>query len=164
MPVALRGLRRLTTGAGNWLSSAALLSAVALTNWVTALALAIAGVVLVIAALGESGFRLWRSAAVTFVSYLLACFWLTPSLVKTVAFNWPADAFGYHLRDTQMWLAAGVVSGALAIRVVFGLLRAGFYFRFVSLCAFVFGYIATVFYLYGVDIIPESRRYALEFE
>ena len=30
--------------------------------------------------------------------------------------------------------------------------------------AFVFGYIATVFYVYGIDTIPESRRYAIEFE
>jgi len=33
-----------------------------------------------------------------------------------------------------------------------------------TLGAFVFGWIATVFYLYGVDTIPESRRYAIEFE
>jgi len=34
----------------------------------------------------------------------------------------------------------------------------------VTLGALVFGLIATSYYVYGVDVIPESRRYALEFE
>src|ERR1022692_5084682 len=32
------------------------------------------------------------------------------------------------------------------------------------MAAFAFGWIASVFYLYGLDTIPESRRYAIEFE
>jgi hypothetical protein len=54
--------------------------------------------------------------------------------------------------------------GALIIRVGFRLLRGSTYFCFVTLGAFVFGWIATAFYIYGADTIPESRRYAIEFE
>jgi hypothetical protein len=54
--------------------------------------------------------------------------------------------------------------GALGIRLAFRLLRGSFYLCFVTLGAFVFGWIATAFYIYGADTIPESRRYAIEFE
>ncbi|MEI9976498.1 MAG: hypothetical protein WDO73_33255 [Ignavibacteriota bacterium] len=50
------------------------------------------------------------------------------------------------------------------LRVVFRYTRGSFYFCFVTLAAFTFGWIATIYYLGGYDTIPESRRYAIEFE
>ena len=52
----------------------------------------------------------------------------------------------------------------LAIRLVFGWTRAPFYLSFVTMAAVTFGWISTAFYLGGYDTIPESRRYAIEFE
>ena len=57
-----------------------------------------------------------------------------------------------------------MIAGALVIRAGLPLLRGSFYFCFVTMGAFVFGWIATAFYVYGIDTIPESRRYAIEFE
>ena len=146
------------------LAAAVLLAAVPLTNWLSAFALAMGSLLLLLAAWGEPGFgarRVWAAAA---LAYLLACFWLTPSFIGTIAFNWPADSFGYHFRGTQLWFASGLGLAVVAVRLVFLRTRGSFYFCFVTLCAVAFGWVATVYYLYGVDTIPESRRYALEFE
>jgi hypothetical protein len=144
--------------------AAILLAAIPLCNWVGAFSLAISCTLLLIAALGEPEFEHWRVAAAGGLAYLLACFWLTPSFIKTIAFNWPVDSFAYQLGNTQVRLLAGMAVGALLVRVAFRVFRGSFYFCFVVLCAFVFGWIATGFYLYGADTIPESRRYAIEFE
>jgi len=154
--------RRRTIGA--FVLAAVLLAAIPLTNWVGAFALAISCLLLLLAAWGEPEFKAWRVFAAAALAYLLACFWLTPSFIKIIAFNWPADSFGYQLGPKQLWSLAGMAVGALVIRLLFRLLRGSFYFCLVTLCAFVFGWAATAFYIYGLDTIPESRRYAIEFE
>src|SRR5205814_2137653 len=108
--------------------------------------------------------QLWRPLAAAALAYVLACFWLTPSFIRTIAFNWPADSFGYRFGAAQRWLAAGLVLGVVLIRAAFWYSKGSFYFCLSVLCAFTFGWIATAYYVYGVDTIPESRRYALEFE
>jgi hypothetical protein len=146
------------------LVAAMLLAVIPLANWLSAFALAIACVLLLFAAWGEPGFRFGPPLAAAAIAYLLACFWLTPSFIRTIAFNWPADSFGYQFHARQAQLLGGLVLGLAAIRFAAGRLGASFYFRFVLLSAFAFGWIATAYYLYGIDTIPESRRYALEFE
>jgi len=146
------------------LVAALLLAATPLVNWVGAFALAIACVVLLVAAMGEPGFRVWRVFAAGGLAYLLACFWLTPSFIRTIVFNWPTDSFAYQFNAPQRWLVAGLALSVLLVRLLFRWLGGSFYLRFVTLAAFTFGFIATVFYIYGLDTIPESRRYAIEFE
>jgi hypothetical protein len=146
------------------LIAAILLALIPLANWLSAFALAIACVLLLFAAWGEPGFRGAPPLAAAGIAYLLACFWLTPSFIRTIAFNWPADSFGYQFHSKQAYLLAGLAAGLIAIRLLCGRLRASFYFCFVLLGAFAFGWIATAYYIYGIDTIPESRRYALEFE
>ena len=146
------------------LMAALLLAATPLINWVGAFALAIACVLLLAAAWGEPGFRAWRVFAAAGLAYLLACFWLTPSFIKTIVFNWPTDSFAYQFGSPQRWLVAGLAFSVLLIRLLFHWWGGSFYLRFVTLAAFTFGFIATVFYIYGLDTIPESRRYAIEFE
>lgn len=141
-----------------------LFALIPLANWLSAFSLAICCVLLLFAAWGEPGFRFRPPLAAAALAYLLACFWLTPSFIQIVAFNWPADSFAYRFHVKQFWLLAGLTSGLIAIRLISGRLRATFYFRFVLLAAFAFGWIATAYYIYGTDTIPESRRYALEFE
>ena len=61
----------------------------------------------------------------------------------------------------------GLIAGVLLLRLLFRVdARVLRYlcWRFVTLAAFTFGWIATFFYLGGYDTIPESRRYAIEFE
>jgi hypothetical protein len=144
--------------------AALLLAVTPLVNWVGGFALAIACVVLLVAGLGEPGFRAWRVFAAGGLAYLLACFWLTPSFIKTIVFNWPTDSFAYQFGPPQRWLVTGLAFGVMLIWLLFRWLGGSFYLRLVTLGAFTFGFIATVFYIYGLDTIPESRRYAIEFE
>jgi hypothetical protein len=145
-------------------AAAVVLAAMPLINWLGAMGAAISCSLLLLAALGEPEVRYWRAAAAIGLAYLLACFWLTPSFVKTIFGNWPVDSFAYHLARTQVYLLAGMIGGALLIRAAFRVLRGSFYFCLVTMAAFVFGWISTAWYVYGVDTIPESRRYAVEFE
>jgi len=166
LPLALVAVWRAAEGRGypRILAAALLLAAIPLINWVAAMGLAVSSLLLLLAAWGEPGFRAWRALAAAGLAWLLACFWLTFSFVKTIAFNWPADSFAYQLHDQQIELLAAMVAGALVIRLAFRRLGGSFYLCFVTLAAFTFGWIATAWYVFGVDTIPESRRYAIEFE
>ncbi len=146
------------------LAAALLLAVIPLTNWVAAFALAISCLLLLLASWGQSEFQTWRALAAAGLAWLLACFWLTPSFIKTIFFNWPVDSFAYQLGNQQVRALGGMVAGALLLRLLFRWFRGSFYLCLVTLGAFVFGWIATGFYVYGVDTIPESRRYAIEFE
>jgi hypothetical protein len=146
------------------LGAALLLALTPLVNWVGAFALAISCVLFLLSGLGEPEFRVARVCAAGGLAYLLACFWLTPSFIRTIVFNWPTDSFAYQFGTPQHWLVAGLIASVLALRLLFRWTRTPFYFCFVTLAAFTFGWIATAFYLGGYDTIPESRRYAIEFE
>jgi hypothetical protein len=164
IPLALTGVWMAATGRRHWqlFLAAVLLAAVALTNWIAALALAICCLLLMLAGLRVPEFRVARVAGAGALAYLLACFWLTPGFVRTVAFNWPADAFGYHLRQQQWLMFGGLLAGVAAIRAVTWR-REDAYLPFTLMAAFAFGWISLGFYWRGVDTLPESRRYALEF-
>lgn len=166
LPLALLALWRAAKGRtyARIFAAAVLLAAIPLFNWVGAMGLAISSGLLLIAAFGETNFAAWRAFAAAGLAYLLACFWLTPSFVKTIAFNWPTDSFAYQFHAKQAGLLLAVAAGIIVIRVLFRFLHGSFYFCLVTLGAWVFGFIATAFYLFGVDTIPESRRYAIEFE
>jgi hypothetical protein len=166
LPLALVALFRAAREYGyrRIFAAAVVLAAIPLCNWVGAFALAISCVILLISSWGEPKFQYSRAFAAAGLAYLLACFWLTPSFIKTIAFNWPVDSFAYHLNQQQVWLLVGMIGGALAIRVAFRVFRGSTYFCMVTIGAFVFGWVATAFYVFGLDTIPESRRYAVEFE
>ncbi len=166
LPLALMAVWRAIQGRGYPLILAAAipLAAIPLMNWVAALALAISCLLLLLAAWGEPGVRLERASMASGIAYLLACFWLTPSFVMNIVSNWPVDSFGYQMHARQALSLVALAAGIAVIRLLFRFLRGSFYFCFVTLCAFAFGWIATVFYLFGTDTVPESHRYAIEFE
>jgi hypothetical protein len=146
----------------NLFLAALLMAAVALTNWIAALALAICCLLLMLAGFRTPGFRAHRVILAALIGYLLACFWLTPSFIYTIAFNWPFDAFNFKLQQRQWLMMAGLLAGVLCIRVALWRWRDA-YLNFVMMAVFAFGWIALGFYWFRLDTIPESRRYALEF-
>jgi hypothetical protein len=166
LPLALLALWRAARGRGYplILGSALLLAAVPLTNWVAAFGLAVSCALMLLAATGEPAFRYQRALAAAGLAYLLACFWLTPSFVKTIAFNWPVDSYAYKVHPMQAWSLSGMIASVLVVRMAFSFLGGSFYFRFVTLGAVAFGWIAVAYYVFGVDTVPESHRYAIEFE
>ena len=169
LPLALIALWAAATGRKYWqiLVAAVMLAAVTLTNWVAGAALALCSLLLMLAGWGSAnvpGFRMRRVVAAAALAYLVACFWLTPSFVKTTALNWPVDAFNYHWRWQQTALLAGLVAGLFLLRALFLSVPEQWYLCFLTLNVFAFAYIVLNFYWFGQAAIPESRRYALELE
>ena len=160
LPLALMAVWAAGTGRKYWqvLLAAVALAAVTLTNWVAALALAFCCAMLVLAALGAYDFSLRRVLASAALGYLFACFWLTPRFLRTVAFNWPADAFNYRLRGQQALLLVGLLAGLLLLRALFTVWLDRTYLCFLALTFFGFAYIVLAYYWYGLPTIPESRR------
>jgi hypothetical protein len=169
LPVAAIAMWKAATGRRTWeIAAAAIAMAViTLTNWIGTMSLAWCGLCLVAAGLGAkrvTNFRLWRLLAAGVLGYLLAAFWLTPNFVQTTALNWPKDAFGYKAEARKWILLAGLFGGAVVLRLFFIRARRQYFLCFLCLATFGFGYLATVYYRFGLDTIPESRRYTMEFE
>ena len=147
-----------------WLAAAAL-AAVVLTNWVAGLALALLVVLVLAIYFPAPGFSVRRVLAAGGLGYLLSAFWLTPSFVFRMATNWPQDAFGYQLRTQEQGAMLGWAGGLLALWL---LARSRWperrYFTLLLLATYCFGFLVTCFYAYGWNTLPESRRYALEYE
>jgi hypothetical protein len=146
--------------------AAAMLALVALTHWIAALALAFCCVMMLLTVAGRGGlpgFRMKRVFLAGLLACLFACFWLTPSFIHTIAFNWPVDSYNYHLQHQQSRLLIGLAVGLLAVRLAFQRFPRQLYLCFLTLCAFGFGYIVIFYDAYRLDTIPESRRYMLEF-
>lgn len=145
--------------------AAVALAAVALTHWIAALALAFC-CLLLFAAYATAGreFSHRRVILAGLLAYALSCFWLTPSFIRIVGFNWPRDSFGYKLQQQQHAAFALIVAGLLIILFLFRRHPAYRYLCFVTLCFFLFAALAEGHYAHKVDAIPEARRYTLEME
>lgn len=169
LPLALIAAWGAAIGRRYWrvLLAAVLLAAIALTNWVAALATGVCCLLMMacgIATERSADFRAWRILAAAALAWLLACFWLTPSFIQTVFFNWPKDAWGYVAGHRQAVSAVGLAAVVLVARYLLLRARCAFYTCFVTLAALVFGWIVLGHYWFKVSLIPESRRYATEFE
>lgn len=147
--------------------AAALLAITCLTNWIAALALAIAVLSLLLAGAGSApytGFLARRVIMAAAFAYLLAAFWLTPSYISNTFFNWPFDSFQFKVEVTQYLLMAGWILTPLAIRMIYRRYPKQSYLCFLTLAFASFFYLAAAHYWVGADTIPESRRYTLEAE
>ena len=142
------------------------MAAVVLANWIGAFALAVSCATLLLAVWGkgrEHQFSFTRGFAAAGLAYLLACFWLTPSFIGTIASNWPKDAYGYHLESVTPLLLLGWIGGTFLLRLMF-LGRRDVYLCWTTLTLWAFGYLSVVYYSWKHEVLPESRRYTLEFE
>jgi len=157
--VALRwGMTR--TGWRSFFLMALAFAVAPLTNWLCAFALTI--IVLLMLLAGNNNLKRLFGAAL--LGYGLSCFWLTPEYVQTTLFNWPKDSYGYKVEENHWPSYGGLI---VTLGLIAWLLRryaAPWVLRFHTLAVVTFGWIAGSFYLYGLDTIPESRRYILEFE
>ena len=144
--------------------AAILMAITVLTNWVAGLALAICTVLLITTMWGVKDFQPRRIIEAGVLGYLLSCFWLTPSFVYTMAFNWPQDAFGYKMQSAERLLIVLWFAGLILIRLLFVRFPKHRYYCYILSCLFAFGLMVSSFYAYNINTIPESRRYALEYE
>ena len=169
MPLALVAAWAAGVGRRYWrvFLAAVLLAAIALTNWVAALATGVCCLLMMACGVATErafDFRARRILGAAALAWLLACFWLTPSFIQTVFFNWPKDAFGYSADRRQAFSALGLAVAVVALRYLLLRARRTFYTCLVTLAALVFGWLIFGHYWFGISLIPESRRYAVEFE
>lgn len=143
---------------------AVLMATITLTNWIAGFALAITTVLLVLAGHSKAPFKSSRILLAGALAYGMACFWLTPTFIRTIAFNWPTDAFNYRLQSSQYQLMGWYLACLIGLALLLKWLQWPFWERFISLAVLAFGYPVMMHYGFGVDMIPESRRYAIEFE
>lgn len=164
--VALLLVRRaaLQGGFPALLAAAVALAATVLTNWVAGLALAFSVSMLLLVHLGDGEFRHRRVILAGLLGYLLAAFWLTPSFIGQMAYNWPQDAFGFQFQRMERLSMIGWAAGLAAIRMAFLRFPGQRFLCWLTLCSFGYGLPVILFYRYGINPFPESRRYALEFE
>lgn len=166
LPLALIGVMHAarTRGFRMLLAAALGLAMVALTHWIAAFALAIVCSLMLLAYRGDETFRHRRVVGAGVLAYGLALFWLTPTFVSTVGFNWPKDAFNYKLAGQERLALILIAIGVLLIRWLFKEEAQYRYLCLVTMCFFIFAALAEGYYAHGLDAIPESRRYALEME
>jgi len=167
-PLALWALdrARLAPSSGRALVAALLYATVCLTNWVAALTLAILTVLFISSAWSrrpEERLNLIWAVACLLLAYVLSAFWLTFDLIGTTLWNWPADAFGYRFGWLQKLLTGVGFLGLAGLVAVGRRLGASGYALFLSLSALLFGVLVSGFYTAGINVIPEARRYAIEF-
>lgn len=168
LPLAWLALWRAATSrtVASLIIGAIALAAVTVMNWIGALALAISCALLLFAVLGkarEHQFSFARAFATAALAYGFVCFWLTPSFIRTTALNWPKDAFEYKVDDRTVPLFLGWIAGMIVIRVLFAG-RRELWLCWTTLLVWAFGFVVVVYYGWKEDVLPESRRYALEFE
>lgn len=167
-PLAMLAVWMAAYGRRYWqiVAAALALAAVALTHWIAALSVALACLLFFLTHATEkpARYRHWPVVAAGLLGYLLAAFWLTPSFVKTVAFNWPQDAFGYQMLGRQRMALAIIAGLVLVVWWMFRRLPTERYLCWITLCFLLFAAVTDFHYSRGVTPIPEARRYVLELE
>src|SRR5262249_2004270 len=147
--------------------AAVALALVTLTNWIAGVALAWCCLMMLLAGPAsspETGFLGRRILLAALLAYLLACFWLTPDYIAPTFLNWLAAAFGYSPDHSKYQLLAILIAVPAAIAAIFRWRPRRYYLCFLLICLSGFAWVVALHYWYNVSVIPESRRYALEFE
>jgi hypothetical protein len=166
LPLALIAVYRAATRkrySDVWLAAVAM-AAVTLSSWVAGLALAFCCLLLMLAMRG-SDFSHRHTMGAALLAYGMACFWLTPTFVRTTLLNWPVDSLGYEFQARQALLLAGWLAGVAGIHWACRRWLPGErWLEFFIQGAWVFGYVVTFKYGRGIDVIPEPHRYAPEAE
>ncbi|MEP7364796.1 MAG: hypothetical protein ABI972_16195 [Acidobacteriota bacterium] len=169
LPLAILAAWSAATRPGFWriFLAALAMAAVTLSNWIAAVGLAWCMIAMLLTGAGTYGvtsFRATRLLGAALLAYLMAAFWLTPSFISTMAFNWPKDAYAYTFQTSQLWMLAGLPLGAILLRVLFLRAKQSVWLCFLTISAFGFAWIVVGFYHFGYNTLPESRRYEMEFE
>jgi hypothetical protein len=146
-----------------WYFAAALaMAAVALSNWIGGMALALVAGAYLLAGFSAEWLPLWaRMAAMAVWAYALAAPFVTPSTIATIMANAPLVASGYkanHLLQTAF------LAGALLLALILWKARVTPRVRFGVLLLYLTGAITLCAYWFKLWIIPQPERYHLEMD
>jgi hypothetical protein len=139
------------------------LIAVACTNWLSAVALAVM-ILCYLAAFDRT--RDWAiTAAIALAAYLSAMPWIPPSLIRTVQFN--ARVIGGDYSTSTLLLAKTAPFGLAALAVMKWLmnrLRTPAYLQMLVFFAAVMAGFTLGDLWFGIDVVPQANRYQLEMD
>ncbi len=170
LTLAIGGLHRAleTRTALRSVGAAALVSAVALTNWIGAFALALAVACYLLAGWDRAQGCPWlprwlRAAAIGCVAYGLSAPWITPSTVQTIQANSPR-LFGWKPTAAEYLWAAAMVAGIVVLGWILRAWSVEPRVRFV--CLFLWSTVAITLGVYWlhIEMLPQAPRYHLEMD
>jgi hypothetical protein len=146
-----------------WHFAAALaMAAVALSNWIGGMALALVAGAYLLAGFSTEWLPLWaRMAAMAVWAYALAAPFVTASTIVTIMANAPLVASGYKPNHL---LQLAFLAGALLLTSILWKARVAPRVRFGVLLLYLTGAITLCAYWFKLWIIPQPERYHLEMD
>lgn len=153
--------------ARRYILAAAMLTAIVLSNWIGALALAIAVFAYLLARSGSEGLlRFWLQATgIGALAYALACSWIPPSTIQTIRSNAQLVAGNYTqtYRKLPVYSAAGIFL-ALVLKWVMQRRKVAWPIQFAALFAILISALPLTWEWYGIAIVPQPYRYHIEMD
>ena len=150
-----------------YLVAAASMAAVALTNWLAALALAIAIFAYLLARSDRlDAWKTWLAACgLGALAYALACYWIPPSTIRDVSYNARSVGgdFGHTYETLPLFAAAAVVASAL-LKYAMHRVKIPFALQFSLLFALLMAAIPLSVAWFKIAIVPQPERYQLEMD
>ena len=150
-----------------YVAAAASMAAVALTNWLGALALTIAILAYLLARSDRLGaWKTWvTTCGLGALAYALACCWIPPSTIRDIGYNARSVGGDYqHAYETlPLFVAAGILAAAL-LKYVMHRLKIPFALQFSLLFALLMGAIPLSVAWFKIAIVPQPERYQLEMD
>ncbi|HEY6392239.1 MAG TPA: hypothetical protein VIX89_13220 [Bryobacteraceae bacterium] len=149
-----------------YLLAAAGMTLVALSNWLGAVALAIAVFAYLLAYSGGSGgWKIWGTAAgIAMLAYALACSWIPPSTIRDIRNNAQYVGPFQHVYRTLPLYAAVLILATLLVKYCMQRFRISQALQFFGLFALLASAIPLASDWAGVAIVPQPERYHLEMD
>ncbi len=151
-----------------WYVIAALgLSAVALSNWLGAFALAIAIFAYLVAYSARlDAWKMWLTTlGLGALAYALACYWIPPSTIRDISYNARSVGgdFGHTYTMLPLFIAAGLLAAAL-LKFAMRRLKISAPLQFSLLFTLLLGAIPVAAEWFHIALVPQPERYHLEFD
>jgi hypothetical protein len=146
-----------------YLVAAISFSAVVLSNWLGALALAMA-LVAYLAAFQKT-VRAWSFAAgIAVLAYAFSCSWIPPSTVSAIRYNaqYVGD-FGTVYRTLPLYASLGI-GAVVGIKWLLKRSKAPAVLQFFALFSFLTAAVTLSFEWFGIAVVPQPARFHLEME
>jgi len=146
--------------------AAASMTLVVLSNWLGAVALAVAVLAYLLARSGGNGtWRIWGTAAgVAMLAYALACSWIPPSTIRDIRYNAQYVGAFQHVYRTLPFFLVGLAVPALSVKYCMRRFRISQALQFFVLFAILISAIPLASEWAGVAIVPQPERYHLEMD
>jgi len=148
-----------------YVMAALAIAAVPLSNWLGAMALAMAIAAYLLAGFERPWFGVWlRTAALGIFAYAIAVPWMGPSTIAVIRANAPRVANGFESTTGQRLFAGGAAVGLLLCAWLLARYGAAPATRFAVLFSSITAATALGRYWFRQSLVPQPERYHLEMD